>query len=57
MESQKKKYATKILLCDVNVNKNVGLEEVEEFANLPHDQKEHIKFHAFSRRLGRMNMI
>lgn len=50
----RKKYLAKILLCDLNVNKDVVIQEANEFSKLPKERREHIKYEAWLRREDRM---
>lgn len=53
----RKKYLAKILLCDMNVNKSMVIAECAEFAKIPKERRDQIKFEAWHRREERMKMI
>ena len=57
IEMLRKKYATKILLCNLNLNKDIVLPEAGVFAKLPRDVRQGILDEAFARKDQRLALI
>ena len=50
----RKKYLTKILLSDCNLNKTEVMNEASEFAKIPKKKREELKLEALRRKEARM---